>query len=158
MTWAAVRDRYMAVYSQTGSADIGWHLAIGHYVANRWLAEDRILQGNAYDPALTDPVWDDQLTLSDLERIEKDAIDALKAHLAASQRTLDHDIISAALRRESKLSREWFGKTLLEGPISALGVVLAGFVLLLVSALFLSQSRAALGDLFGAILSGIGTN
>lgn len=179
MTWAAVRNRYLAIYDDAG-AGIAWHLAIGHYVANRWVAEDVLLQGRSYDPALTDPAWDDQLTLAELERLERAAIDGLETHLQSAQRAWDkaaflealreygvadkaaivaaleehgavtEQTLPVALNAQDRLGWSWFRRTLAEGPVNALGLILFGFAATLIAAIFSKPARAALGDLLGA--------
>lgn len=179
MPWAAVRDRYLAIYDQTGD-NIGWYLAIGHYVANRWVAEDVLLQGQPYDPQLTTAGWDRQLTIADLEQLERDAIGGLAAHLLAVQHGADKAAIVEALieheARTKQLVREvvaehgavtgeslalgleaaerpdwsWFRRVLFEGPSAAFGVALFGLVVTLLAAIFSKPARGALHDLLGA--------
>lgn len=181
MDWAAVRDRYLAVSDKTGT-NIAWHLAIGYYVADRWIAEGVVLQGQAYDHTLTDPVWDRQLTLAALEKLEKDATTDLEAYVQAAHDGLTVATVqqalqgygalkpgdlgaelasygaakpsdlTAALTGSDKLSWPWFGKTMLEGPISALGIVVFGFVLTCLAAVFSPIARDALVDLGGKLV------
>jgi hypothetical protein len=178
MSWVAVRNRYLAIYDEAG-AGVGWHLAIGHYVANRWVAEDVLLKGRPYDAAITDPAWDDQLTLAELERLEKAAIDGLTSHLLSAQRDWDkaaflealrehkvvtdeslpealrkHEVVTAGsleatLKDQEILNWSWFRRTLVEGPVSALGLIIFGFGMTLFAAIFNEPAREALQDLSG---------
>lgn len=97
MDWTTVRDRYLAIVDKSG-ANIAWHLAIGYYVADRWIAEGVALQGKAYDATLTEQVWDSNLTLAGLEKLEADSLKALEDHIATHQTQLDKASVQEALK------------------------------------------------------------
>lgn len=199
MDWTTVRDRYLAIVDKSG-ANTAWHLAIGYYVADRWIAEGVALQGKAYDAALTEQVWDSNLTLAGLEKLEADSLKALEDHIATHQTLLDKAAFQEALkdfgalktadvelalgaygalkaggveaaltaygaakpsdvetsiRSSNRMDWGWFLKTLIEGPVTAAGIVLFGFGLTLGAAIFSPVAQSALKDLGGVALQAI---
>ena len=151
MPYPIVRDRFLAS-SNTGDYAV-WLSEVGRYVHHCWLAEERLrTPGVALDEDATKHLWDD-CSQRELIALRTDAGAQLKVHRRTKLiRTIGAVLLSATRRGPGAIA-VWILRTMVEGFVAGIGLILLGLLLAWLAPMVVKDIRGAVDDVLAQATS-----
>lgn len=147
MTYPDIRERFLTSYAKAHYAE--WLAEVGRYVHDCWLREEKFRGTSPLDEDATKLLWD-ECSIRELEQLRAEAREQLD-NFRREKLVRDVRVAFGGEGAHWVLKLlAWFGKTMVEGFVAGIGLIMLGLLLGWIAPKVVKDLRSTVDDVLPA--------